>query len=205
MYKRQAFESVEEQNVMQVYIKDGVDQETIDDLMIRFSEMDNISKCEYVSKEEAFDSFLNSNEDYSDIFGGLAYDNPLPASFKLTVEDLTQYQNTYDAVSAIDEVESVRGQYDVAQKLLGIRQLIAIISFWIVGLLAFVSLFIISNTIRITMHGRRLEISIMKSVGATDGFVTVPFVVEGMMLGLLSSITSFFAIWYIYNLSLIHI
>lgn len=195
----EAFESVEEQNVMQVYIKDGVDQETIDDLMIRFSEMDNISKCEYVSKEEAFDSFLNSNEDYSDIFGGLAYDNPLPASFKLTVEDLTQYQNTYDAVSAVNEVKSVRGQYDVAQKLLGIRQLIAIISFWIVGLLAFVSLFIISNTIRITMHGRRLEISIMKSVGATDGFVTVPFVVEGMMLGLLSSIASFFAIWYIYN------
>lgn len=195
----EAFKNVEAQNVMKVYIKEGTDQAAIDNLMTRFSEMDNIKKCEYISPEEALDEFISENEDYEQAFGGLVYDNPLPPTFKLTVDDLTKYQDTYNEIDAVAEVETIGEQYEVTQRLLGIRQLIAVISFWVVGILAIVSLFIISNTIRITMYDRRLEISIMKSVGATDRFVTVPFVVEGLILGIISSIVSFLLLWYIYN------
>lgn len=195
----EAFKNIEAQNVMKVYLKEGTDQETIDSLIKRFNEMDNISNCEYISPEQALDEFIKENEDYEAAFSGLVYDNPLPPTFKLTVADLTRYQDTYNEVAAISAVEAVGDQSEAAQKLLGIREFIAIISFWIVGILAVVSLFIISNTIRITMYGRRLEISIMKSVGATDSFVTIPFVVEGIIMGFISSIVSFFILWYIYN------
>lgn len=195
----EAFKNIEAQNVMKVYLKEDTDQETIDNLITRFSEMDNVSNCNYISPEQALDDFIKENEDYEMAFSSLVYDNPLPPTFELTIADLTRYQDTYNEVKAISAVETIGDQSEAAQKLLGIRELIAIISFWIVGILAVVSLFIISNTIRITMYGRRLEISIMKSVGATDSFVTIPFVVEGIIMGLVSSLVSFFVLWYIYN------
>ena len=194
----EAFKSVESQNVMKAYIKSEATQQDIDALAIRFKEMDNIENSVFVSSDEALKSFTESNDDYAKAFESLVYDNPLPASFELTIKDLTKYQTTYNEVSGISLVEKVSSQYDLAQKLIGMRRMIAIISLWIVGLLALVSLFIISNMVRVTMHSRRLEISIMKSVGATDSFIVFPFMVEGILIGLFSAAASFFAIWYIY-------
>ncbi len=89
-------------------------------------------------------------------------------------------------------------QRNVADKLIKIRNVVVIGGLWIIGLLVIISLFIIVNTIKLTMFVRRLDINIMKSVGATNGFIRVPFIIEGMAIGFISGILSFGVLWYAY-------
>ena len=88
-----------------------------------------------------------------------------------------------------------------AETMLNVRNTVSVISFWVIGLLILVALFIIANTIKITIYERRLEVSIMKSVGATNGFITMPFLIEGMLIGLIAGLLSTGILWYVYGLA----
>ena len=88
---------------------------------------------------------------------------------------------------------------DIAEKITVIKKAIGIIGFWIVAILLLISLMIVSNTIRVTMYNRKLEISIMKAVGATDSFVRLPFMIEGMTIGLLSAVITTVILYFVYN------
>ena len=127
-------------------------------------------------------------------------ENILPDTYKVTVDDMEKFDKTSGEVSKISGVESVRDNKDVAIALSNIRSSVTYISIGIIVLLMLVSLFIISNTVRITMFSRRLEISIMKSVGATNGFIRWPFVIEGILLGIISAVISLGAVWGIYEI-----
>ena len=113
---------------------------------------------------------------------------------------MSQSQCAVEKVKGVNHVETVRENKELAEKLVTIRQGVTVISIVIVAVLFAISMFIISNTIRLTVYSRRLEISIMKSVGATNGFVRLPFVVEGMILGILSGVISLFLVFGIYQL-----
>ena len=113
--------------------------------------------------------------------------------------DLSKYNETVDKIKALDGVDEIRSQKELARKLSSINSLVQTLSFWIVLALGVISLFIISNTIRATMYSRRFEISIMKSVGATNAFVRIPFVVEGMVIGLIASLLSTLALVFLYD------
>ena len=104
--------------------------------------------------------------------------------------DLSLYNQTVEEIKKVDGVDSVDSRKDVADKLTSLNTLITMMSFWIILALAVISLFIISNTIRMTMFSHRFEISIMKSVGATNSFVRIPFVIEGVIIGLTSAVVS---------------
>lgn len=195
-----AFRWLESQNIMMVYVESGADEEDLSRIEQEIKESPNVAACEFISKEQALKDQMEALGDNGDL---LLYDEEgdiFPDTFKVTVADLGQYEQTYGTMESIQGVEQVSDTREEAETLNKITQTVAIISFWVIGLLILVSLFIIANTIKLTMYMRRLEISIMKSVGATDGFVTIPFVVQGMALGVIATILSMFLLWGLYEL-----
>lgn len=191
-------DSIENKNVIMVYVKQDADEAAVQKLGEEIRALKNVSGCEFVDKETAFKNEIDELGTDATYFEGV--ENPLPDLYKVSVDDMVNFDSTADALQKLDNVESIRDDKDVATVLINIRSSVTYISFGIIILLMLVSLFIISNTIRITMFSRRLEISIMKSVGATNGFIRWPFVIEGMLLGIISAAVSLGAVWGIYEI-----
>ena len=182
-------DKIESQNVIMVYIEDGTTDEQIDKLNKDIYGLGNIEDCIFVSKEEAFENSKKELGEDSALLEGM--ENPMPDAYKVVVTDMTLFKQTVSGLKGLEYIENVRENSDVAEKLIDIRQAVTIVIAGMVLLLFIVSLFIIANTIRITMFSRRLEISIMKSVGATNSFIRWPFMIEGIVIGIISSIVSF--------------
>ena len=191
-------DSIENKNVIMVYVKQDTDEAAVQKLGEEIRALKNVSGCEFVDKETAFKNEIDELGTDATYFEGV--ENPLPDLYKVSVDDMVNFDSTADALQKLDNVESIRDDKDVATVLINIRSSVTYISFGIIILLMLVSLFIISNTIRITMFSRRLEISIMKSVGATNGFIRWPFVIEGMLLGIISAAVSLGAVWGVYEI-----
>lgn len=186
-----AMKALEEDNSVTVYM--ATDLPTLKSVQVgeEIKKLDNVESCEFVPKGEALEELMKSMGDDGSIFSSLlGDDNPLNDVFKVKMKDLSKYQATAKQISTLEGVYKVRDYSDVAEKLTSLDHLVTTAGFWIILILSLVSVFILSNTIRITMFSRRLEISVMKSVGATNAFVRVPFVVEGVLIGLLSGIVS---------------
>lgn len=193
---------IEEENVVMVYVKDDTTEDELKDMENQINALGNIQKVEFVAKEDAWAEQLETMEEaQAEFFTKVSSDIPLPDAYKVTVADLTQFDGTVDDLNQLDHVEIVRQNKDLAQKLVAIRHGISVISIVIVAILFAISLFIISNTIRLTVYSRRLEISIMKSVGATNSFVRFPFVIEGMILGVVSGTFALGLVWGLYELA----
>ena len=193
---------IEEENVIMVYIKDDANQAAIDTMGQEIKALGNVKELEYVPKEKAWAQQLETMEDaQAKFFTQSSSDIPLPNAYKVTVADLGKFDQTVKGLKGLQNVDTIRENKDLAQKLVSIRQGITVISVVIIGVLFAISLFIISNTIKLTVYSRRLEISIMKSVGATNSFVRLPFVVEGMILGIVSGAVSLGLVWGLYELA----
>ncbi len=154
--------------------------------------LDNVLEVEYVSAEAAFESlketYLAGKEEY---FSALEGDeNPLSCGARVVLEDLEDFEKTVSEIKKVEGVYSVTFQGELADTISSVKRGITIAGAWIIAILLIISLVIVSNTIRVTMYSRKLEISIMKVVGATDSFIRLPFIVEGIMLGLVSAVLS---------------
>ncbi len=191
---------IEGQNVVMVYVEDGTDETTTQQLGLKLKTLDNIRDVEFVPKEEAFERQKQQYGENADVLNGLSADI-LPDAYKVTVDDLERFDETVGIVKQMDHVLQVHENSDLARRLAGIRNAVTYISAGIVLILFFVSLFIVSNTIRITIYNRRLEISIMKAVGATNAFIRWPFMVEGILLGLFSAVLALGLQYGIYSLA----
>ncbi len=194
--------SVEDQNVIMLYIAQNVSQQDTQNMGSKIKAMDNVSDCTFISKEEGLKEQLDVIGEASVLFDSLKDDNILPDAYKVTLRDLKQYDATKAELQALPGVESLRDNSELAHQLTSFRRILVIVGSWVIGILFLVSLFIISNTIRLTMYSRRLEINIMKAVGATNGFVRYPFVVEAVVLGCLAGLVSFIFIMYIYKIAI---
>ena len=193
---------IEEENVIMVYIKDDTTDAAITQMGEEIKAMDNIKDIEFIKKEDAWAEQLETMDDaQAQFFTQISSDIPLPDAYKVTVADLSKFDTTVKQLKGLNNVDTIRENKDLAQKLVAIRHGITIISIVIIAVLFAISLFIISNTIKLTVYSRRLEISIMKSVGATNSFVRLPFVVEGMILGILSGVISLGLVWGLYELA----
>lgn len=181
-------DKIESQNVIMVYIEDGTTDEQIEKLSKDIYGLGNIEDCIFVSKEEAFENSKKELGEDSALLEGM--ENPMPDAYKVVVTDMTLFKQTVTGLKGLEHIENVRENSDVAEKLIDIRQAVTIVIAGMVLLLFIVSLFIIANTIRITMFSRRLEISIMKAVGATNWFIRWPFMIEGIVIGIISSLVS---------------
>ena len=182
-------DNIESQNVIMVYIQDQTSDDDINKMEDSISSMDNVQNVVFVSKEEAFKAQLEDMGSDAELLKDM--ENPLPDAFKVAVKDMAYFNDTVTDLRSLNNVETVRENGDVADKLVNIRQAVTIVIAGMVALLFIVSLFIIANTIRITMFSRKLEISIMKAVGATNWFIRWPFMVEGVVIGIISSFVSF--------------
>ena len=182
-------ESVGDSNVTTVYLEDDITELEAVYIGKSLTKLDNITEATFYPKDEAILA-------YKDVLGEEVFmnmsgdDNPLPHAYHIVMADLSLYDQTVKEIEKVEGVNSVSSRSDVAEKLTSLNTLITTMSFWIILALAIISLFIISNTIRMTMFSHRFEISIMKSVGATNSFVRIPFVIEGVIIGLTSAVVS---------------
>lgn len=191
-------DSVGQSNETTVYLKDSVSELEAVYIGKDIEKIDNITSVRFYSKDDAFETY---REDLGDeLFDRISEkNNPLPDSYIVAMDDLSLYENTIKQIQKIDGVDAITNRGEIAKKLTDISNLVNVICFWIVIALIVISLFIIANTIRATMYSRRFEISIMKSVGATNHFVRLPFLVEGVIIGLVSSIIGTACISLLYN------
>ena len=190
-------DKVQSQNVVMVYVADDASEDETTQIGTSLKGISNVESCELVPKEVAFQEQIQSMGGDAALFEGFD-EIPLPDAYKVTVKDLSQFENTVSQIKQINKVDSVRENSDLASKLLSLRHAVSIVSVGLVIMLFLVALFIISNTIRITMFSRKLEISIMKAVGATNWFIRWPFMIEGMILGTISGIVSLGVLWGLY-------
>ncbi len=179
-------DSVGDTNVTKVFLDDNM---TKLEAVYKGKEIDdvpNVAEVQFIDKDESIQAYREQlgEEVFANMSGD---DNPLPYSFSIVMEDLSKYDETIAAIKAVPGVASVSSHREVAEKLTSLSSFITTMSLWIILALAVISLFIISNTIRMTMFSHRFEISIMKSVGATNAFVRVPFIIEGIVIGLVSA------------------
>ena len=195
-------QKIEDENVIMVYIDDEATDADIDEMGIKLNDISNVEKIEFVAKEDAWaEQIATMDEAQAEFFTETTDEIPLPDAYKVTVKDLEQFTSTVKEIKALDHIYTVRQNTDLAKKLATLSHGITIIAIVIISVLFAISLFIISNTIKLTVYSRRLEISIMKSVGATNSFVQLPFVVEGIILGVVAGVLSLFAVWGIYEVA----
>ena len=196
-------ERIEDENVIMVFIDDNTTDEQINEMGEKLKAIPNIELVEFVSKEEAWADQLKTMEDaQARFFTEVSSDIPLPDAYKITVDDLTKFSETVKSIKKLDHIYTIRQNTDLAKKLDTISRGISIIAMVIIAVLFAISLFIISNTIKLTVYSRRLEISIMKSVGATNSFVRLPFVVEGCLIGVISGVVSLGVVWLAYDFAI---
>lgn len=184
----QVVESVGDSNETTVYIKSDVSQLEAVYIGKDIEKIRNVASATFYSKEEAFKQY--KEELGEELFNKIEDRNPLPDSFIVVMDDLSLYDDTVARILKIDGVDSINDHRELAKKLTDISSLVNVICIGVVAALMIISIFIIANTIRATMYSRRFEISIMKSVGATNSFVRMPFLVEGMVIGLISAAVS---------------
>lgn len=167
--------------------------------------LDNVASVTYVTSEQGLadlkESFLEGQEQYFTFLDD-EYGNPLSCGARVILMDLSRFDETIEQLKAINGVDTIQSQSDLAETITNLKDGISVAGFWIISILLVISLVIVSNTIRVTMYNRKLEISIMKAVGATDAFIRLPFVVEGVVLGLISAILSEVVVYFCYRVVL---
>lgn len=189
---------IESENVVMVYLDMDTTPEQVKEVKEQVLANPNVIRCNYVDKETAFTKAIEDLDTDASYFDGV--DNPLPDLFEVSLGDMTKFSKTVSELKSMKHVDVVRDNKDIANMLIKVRSTISYLSLGLIVVLLVISLFIIANTIRITMFSRRLEINIMKSVGATNWFIRWPFIVEGMVLGLISAIVSLGVVWGVYKL-----
>lgn len=158
--------------------------------------VENVQSVTYVSKEEGLEQQKEQWGEKGSLLDDYQGDeNPLPESFVVKVKDLEKLADTKTALSQVEGIETVRAADSVATTLTDIRKIVNVVGWSMIAALVIVSLVIITNTIRATIFNRRKELNIMKYVGATNNFIRLPFVVEGICLGLIAAVVSYLLIW----------
>lgn len=180
---------VEEQNVVVAFLQENLDDASTVQVGEELKSILNVSKVEFVSKETAFQDQLESFGVEAQAFTDLL-ENPLPDCYHVTVKNLDTFDVTLASIKSVQNISSVRESQELVGQISALQKSVSSICAVMVVLLFIVSLFIITNTIKITMVYRSIDIQVMKSVGATNTFVRWPFMVEGVAIGIISAMAA---------------
>lgn len=189
-------------NELVCYMELDSDEETTLAAEKSINELDNVVNVVFVSKEEALENErAEYGEEYAFLFDMYNSDraNPLPDAFRIEYESVNKLDALEYQLEKIEGIQHVRNSREIAQNIEKLKGIITIGGTWLMALLALVSLFVISNTIKLTFHSRELEISIMRYIGATKFYITMPFVVESIIISLVASGLGYLTQWYIYT------
>ena len=192
-------DAVEDQSEAIVYLEDGLDDAAVEEVRDGLIATGKVATIEFISKEDALHAMMESMGDDGMLFEAYAKEKNLPDSFRITFDDVSDLENTVMHIEALLGVDSVSALTEVAEVITGVKNMAYVGGTIIIGLLIVVSLMIIGNTIKITVFSRRREVNIMKYVGATNGFIRLPFIVEGISLGVISGAISYGIIYFAYD------
>ena len=180
------------QNEVVIYMKDESTLENINSINSSLEKDEDVADFKYVSKEDALKEQMEYMGRYESLLSGYqGENNPLPASFRVHLADLTRLEPVSMEFSAFEGVDYVSTPTELAGVLITLKNVTYYAGLAILVILVMVSMVVISNTIRLTVFARRREISIMKYVGATNGFIRLPFIVEGLFIGTISALITF--------------
>ena len=189
---------LEDQNEIVAFVDEEIpDEETARELQKNIEAIENVSTVEFVSREQAMANFMSKYD--TSLMEGID-EEVFRHRFVVHLKDIAEMSQTKMELEAIRGVAKVNAHLDYAQSFVTIRNIVTGVSLVLIIILVFVSFFIMSNTIKLATFGRREEIAIMKMVGATNAFIRLPFVVEGLVLGILGGCIAFLAEWGLYDI-----
>ena len=189
---------IESQQGIQIFIKEDATDADIETLGNQIRAINGVNRVTFVSKEDALNSMKTTLGDES-LFEGWDEENPFPASYFVTLTDLSFNDEVQSQINKLDNVDEIESENTTINRLQSLANGIQITTVIILVLLIIISIFIISYTIKLTVHARRREISIMKYVGATNSFIRGPFIVEGIIIGVISAIITLVILGLAYN------
>ncbi len=189
---------LEAENEFLAYVDESYSEEEARALQSKIEVIPNVAEVLFVTRAEALDDFRLGRED-NELLSSLP-DDVLRDRYRIHVDDIELLKETSDAVKTVTGVADVNAAYDIAQGFVMVRNIATGIALVLIGILVFVSLFIIANTIKLAFFYRREEIAIMKMCGATNSFIRWPFIVQGMILGLFGALLAFLMQWGVYSL-----
>ncbi len=189
---------MQSQNRVIAYVDEEVSEDQARALESRVANVANIETCEFVTREEAMTSFESDYD--ADLFENID-SSVFRHRYVLSLTDLSLMQETKADLENISGIADVRAHLDYAEKFVTLRNIVSIVSVILVVTLIVVSLFIMTNTIKLATFTRREEIAIMRMVGATNGFIRLPFVVEGLVLGALGGAVAYGLVALVYHLA----
>ena len=182
-------EQVQRSQGMEVFILNDATQEQIVELGNKIRALDGVNTVKFKTKEQALETMKQDMKEYKELLAGYEGENNIfPASYVVTLTDLTLTEEVEGKIATMEGVKRITSSNDTISTLIKIANGIKIAIAIIFIVLLFIAITIISNTIRLTVYARRKEISIMKYVGATNSFIRWPFVIEGMIIGLIASL-----------------
>ena len=176
-----------------VYVDSSLSDAEAKSIGTKINMLDNVLQATFVSREEALQKFVADHQNDSAFSGVQAQD--LRHRFVVTLEDNSRMEETDGQLKQIPGVANTSAAYELAEGFSTVQDVLHIVSYAVIAVLLVVSLLIISNTVKLAMYDRRDEIAIMKMVGATNGFIRLPFVVEGFTLGMMGAILAFGLEW----------
>lgn len=190
---------VESGQGIQVYIQNDATNDEVEELGKQIKQISGVNTTEFISKEQALEQMKDRLGDRGYLLDGYEEVNIFPASYIVTLTDLSLSSNVQVQINELDNVKRITSSDETINTLVKIAKGIRIVTYVVLIALIIFCIFIISNTIKLTVHARRKEISIMKYVGATNGFIRTPFMIEGVIIGLVSSVLSLGIIGILYN------
>lgn len=186
-------------NEVKVFLLDGVDDAGIKELEGKIKDIDGVKNVKFISKDEGLESMFEQWENKSYLLEEYKEDNPLPNAFKVNVEDIEKINDVAANIKLIPGVEDVRFLSEEVIHLLKISKYMQIGGFGLIVALIFISIFLISNTIKLSISSRKKEIEIMKYVGATNSYITGPYVFEGIFIGLIAAVLAIMVVKFGYS------
>lgn len=193
--------SIEDKVEIKVFLKDDITFTAQRDLEVELNKMEGIKEIQYESKSDALSKFTESltDKDKELLSGYDSNNNPMPSSFIVRLSDPKFASIVEEKAKVLSGVESVRNEKELVEKIIVISKTIRWIGLGIFIMLIGVSFFLIGNTIKLTVFSRRREIGIMKFVGATDWFIRWPFVIEGLIIGIIGALIADVLLYYAYR------
>ena len=191
-------EDLNKTNEVLVYVDETYSDADAKSVGTKINRLTNIQQAKFVSREQALEDFIADHEDEAESFSGLVADD-LRHRFVITLEDNSKMEQTLEDLEAIPGVVKITASLEMAEGFATLQRVLQIASIAVISVLLVVSLLIISNTVKLAMYDRRDEIAIMKMVGATNGFIRLPFVVEGFALGMMGAAIAFCLEWVMYD------
>lgn len=192
--------NLEDQNEFTAYVDESLDEQQAKDLQTTLKAVPNVASATFVDRKQAISDYKQRYvaSDYEELFD--LPEEVLRHRYRIHVVDIHQLAQTVQAVGGVPGIAKTQASLEIAEGFVTIRNIAGAVAWILIVLLLVISLFIIANTIKLATFHRREEIAIMKMCGSTNWFVRWPFIFEGMVLGLIGAVVSFFIEWGIYSL-----